>query len=67
MAAIGVENLVIVNTKDAVLVARKDQVQDVKRVVEFLRANAVRNIVVIVKLTGHGDAAIWWSIPAVST
>ncbi len=37
VAAIGVENLVIVNTKDAVLVARKDQVQDVKRVVEFLK------------------------------
>ncbi len=38
VAAIGVENLVIVNTKDAVLVARKDQVQDVKRVVEFLKS-----------------------------
>ncbi len=37
VAAIGVENLVIVNTKDAVLVAQKDQVQDVKRVVEFLK------------------------------
>ncbi|HAU5562567.1 TPA: mannose-1-phosphate guanylyltransferase/mannose-6-phosphate isomerase [Serratia fonticola] len=37
VAAIGVEDLVIVNTKDAVLVARKDQVQDVKRVVEFLK------------------------------
>ena len=37
VAAIGVEDLVIVNTKDAVLVARRDQVQDVKRVVEFLK------------------------------
>lgn len=37
VATIGVDNLVIVNTKDAVLVAQKDQVQDVKRVVEFLK------------------------------
>lgn len=37
VAAIGVDNLVIVNTKDAVLVAHKDQVQDVKRVVEYLK------------------------------
>lgn len=37
VAAIGVEDLVIVNTKDAVLVAKRDQVQDVKRVVEFLK------------------------------
>lgn len=39
VAAIGVENLVIVNTKDAVLVIDKSQVQDVKRVVEFLKEN----------------------------
>ncbi|HGW4685634.1 TPA: mannose-1-phosphate guanylyltransferase/mannose-6-phosphate isomerase [Klebsiella variicola] len=39
VAAIGVENLVIVNTKDAVLVMDKSQVQDVKKVVEFLKTN----------------------------
>ncbi|NWK87315.1 mannose-1-phosphate guanylyltransferase/mannose-6-phosphate isomerase [Raoultella terrigena] len=39
VAAIGVENLVIVNTKDAVLVIDKSQVQDVKKVVEFLKIN----------------------------
>lgn len=39
VAAIGVENLVIVNTKDAVLVVDKSKVQDVKRVVEYLKAN----------------------------
>ena len=37
VAAIGVENLVIVNTKDATLVINKDKVQDVKKVVEFLK------------------------------
>lgn len=39
IAAIGVENLVIVNTKDAVLVIDKSQVQDVKKVVEYLKIN----------------------------
>ncbi|MGX7353487.1 mannose-1-phosphate guanylyltransferase/mannose-6-phosphate isomerase [Citrobacter sp. ESY80] len=39
VAAIGVDNLVIINTKDAVLVVDKDQVQDVKKVVEYLKAN----------------------------
>lgn len=39
VAAIGVDNLVIINTKDAVLVINKTQVQDVKKVVEFLKHN----------------------------
>lgn len=39
VAAIGVDNLVIINTKDAVLVVDKNQVQDVKKVVEYLKAN----------------------------
>lgn len=39
VAAIGVNNLVIVNTKDAVLVIDKSQVQDVKKVVEYLKSN----------------------------
>ncbi|BDY68343.1 mannose-1-phosphate guanylyltransferase 1 [Escherichia coli] len=39
IAAIGVDDLVIINTKDAVLVVNKDQVQDVKKVVEYLKAN----------------------------
>ncbi|SFN62633.1 mannose-1-phosphate guanylyltransferase [Izhakiella capsodis] len=37
VAAVGVENLVIVNTKDAVLVIDKSKVQDVKKVVEHLK------------------------------
>jgi mannose-1-phosphate guanylyltransferase len=39
VAAVGIKNLVIVNTKDAVLVIDKSQVQDVKRVVEYLKEN----------------------------
>lgn len=39
VAAVGVENLVIINTKDAVLVIDKSQVQDVKKVVEYLKKN----------------------------
>lgn len=37
VAAIGVSNLVIVNTKDAVLIVDKSCVQDVKKVVEHLK------------------------------
>ncbi|MFY0678049.1 MAG: mannose-1-phosphate guanylyltransferase/mannose-6-phosphate isomerase [Neptuniibacter sp.] len=36
VAAVGVENVVVVETDDAVLVADKDKVQDVKRIVEQL-------------------------------
>ena len=39
LTAVGVDNLVIVETADAVLVADADQVQDVKRLVERLTAN----------------------------
>lgn len=38
VATVGVDNLVIVETKDAVLVAHKDQVQDVKKIVEQLKS-----------------------------
>lgn len=38
VAAVGVQDLVVVETKDAVLVAHKNQVQDVKKVVEQLKA-----------------------------
>ncbi|HFZ8994093.1 TPA: mannose-1-phosphate guanylyltransferase/mannose-6-phosphate isomerase [Citrobacter freundii] len=40
VATIGVEDLIVVNTKDAVLVINKSQVQDVKKVVEFLKNNS---------------------------
>jgi mannose-1-phosphate guanylyltransferase/mannose-6-phosphate isomerase len=39
VAAIGVDNLVIVETPDAVLVAHRDRSQDVKKVVDHLKAN----------------------------
>lgn len=37
IATVGVEDLVIVETNDAILVAHKDQVQDVKKIVERLK------------------------------
>ncbi|ARD43593.1 mannose-1-phosphate guanylyltransferase/mannose-6-phosphate isomerase [Colwellia sp. PAMC 21821] len=37
IATVGIDNLVIVDTKDALLVASKDKVQDVKKVVEQLK------------------------------
>lgn len=39
VAAVGVENLVVVETADAVLVCSKDRVQDVKGIVDKLRRN----------------------------
>ena len=38
IATVGVDNLVIIDTPDAVLVANKDKVQDVKKIVEQLKA-----------------------------
>ncbi|KPQ27985.1 MAG: mannose-1-phosphate guanylyltransferase/mannose-6-phosphate isomerase [Marinobacter excellens HL-55] len=37
VATVGVQNLVIIETKDALLVAHKDKVQDVKKVVESIK------------------------------
>ncbi|NRB40074.1 MAG: mannose-1-phosphate guanylyltransferase/mannose-6-phosphate isomerase [Pseudomonadales bacterium] len=37
IAAIGLEDIVVIDTKDAVLVAHKDRVQDVKKIVEQLK------------------------------
>ena len=37
IATVGLDNLIIVDTKDALLVANKDKVQDVKKVVEQLK------------------------------
>jgi mannose-1-phosphate guanylyltransferase len=37
VATVGVDNLVVVETKDAVLVAHKDHVQDVKKVVNVIK------------------------------
>lgn len=38
IATIGVEDLVIVDTPDATLVARKDRVQDVKKIVDLIKS-----------------------------
>ncbi|MBB1441337.1 cupin domain-containing protein, partial [Shewanella sp. SG41-4] len=38
IAVVGIDNLVVVETKDAILVAHKEQVQDVKVIVNYLKA-----------------------------
>ena len=38
VATVGLDNIVVVETNDAILVAAKDQVQDVKKIVESLKA-----------------------------
>ncbi|MBF8748659.1 mannose-1-phosphate guanylyltransferase/mannose-6-phosphate isomerase [Pseudomonas monteilii] len=42
LSVIGVQNLIVVETNDAVLVAHKDNVQDVKNIVSFLKAEKRR-------------------------
>lgn len=37
ITTLGIDNLMVIETKDAVLVAHKDQVQDVKKIVEMLK------------------------------
>lgn len=68
VAAIGVENLVIVSTKDAVLVMNRERSQDVKKAVEFLKQNQrseyKRHREIYRPL---GAAATWWSRPRAST
>lgn len=39
IATVGIDNLIVVETKDAILVANKDKVQDVKNIVNTLKAN----------------------------
>lgn len=43
-AIIGASNLVVVNTNDATLVVSKDKVEDVKAMVEFLKANGQQDL-----------------------
>lgn len=38
-AVIGVDNLIVINSNDALLVCRKDKSQEVKKVVEYLKLN----------------------------
>ncbi|AOJ01037.1 MULTISPECIES: mannose-1-phosphate guanylyltransferase/mannose-6-phosphate isomerase [Burkholderia] len=45
VAVIGIDNIVIVETADAVLVAHRDRAQDVKKVVEWLNASGRRESV----------------------
>ena len=42
VAALGLDNLIIVNTEDALLVCRKDKSQDVKKVVQILKLKKCR-------------------------
>ena len=49
VALIGVDNLVVVNTDDALLICNKDQTQDVKRVVEYLKTSETRELTEIHK------------------
>ncbi|WP_241647138.1 mannose-1-phosphate guanylyltransferase/mannose-6-phosphate isomerase [Rosenbergiella metrosideri] len=58
VATIGINNLVVVNTKDAVLVMNKDESQDVKKIVEYLKSSKRREHIhhcQIYRPWGHSD------------
>ncbi len=38
-AVLGVDNLIVINTKDELLICRRDQAQNVKKIVEYLKIN----------------------------
>ena len=45
MAALGVNNLVVVETEDALLITTRDQAQDVGKVVKYLDEKKLRSLV----------------------
>jgi len=42
-ALIGVDNLIVINTKDSLLICRRDRSQDVKKIVEHLKVNKLND------------------------
>lgn len=44
-AVIGMENVIVINTEDALLVCRRDQAQDVKKVVDHLKHNKMNEFI----------------------
>ena len=58
VATIGLEDLVVIETADAVLVAHKDRVQDIKGIVERLRKDGRPEADVHARCTGPGDRTI---------
>jgi mannose-1-phosphate guanylyltransferase len=42
-AVIGVDNLIVINTKEATLICRRDQSQEVKKVVDYLKINKLND------------------------
>lgn len=59
IATLGVNNLVIVETKDAVLVASKDDIQQVKAIVDELKANNRQEVIhhrEVYRPWGHYDS-----------
>lgn len=58
VAVIGVKDLVVIETDDAVMVAPKNRVQDVKEIVATLKKNNVPKQIYIVKYIDLGDIMI---------
>ena len=54
IAAIGIKNMIVVETRDAILVANKDQAQEVKNIVSLLNEKKYLRELNIKKVLGLG-------------
>jgi mannose-1-phosphate guanylyltransferase len=43
-AVIGVDNIIVINHKDALLICKRDKAQDVKNVIDFLKLNKLNDL-----------------------
>ena len=54
IAAVGINNVIVVETRDAILVANKDQAQEVKNIVSLLNEKKYRRELNIKNALGLG-------------
>jgi mannose-1-phosphate guanylyltransferase/mannose-6-phosphate isomerase len=66
VTAVGLEDIVVVEDKDSVLVAKKDKTQDVKELVDKLKGFQVKRLIVnpgaVLSLQKHAKRAEHWTI-----
>lgn len=55
VATVGIENMMIIDTADALLVVHSDKVQDVKKISALLKGKTIMPVRYIVLLLGHRE------------
>ncbi len=43
-AVIGMDNVIVINCKDALLICKRDKAQDVKNVIDYLKLNKLNDL-----------------------